>query len=103
MKISEDNDSIVWEDEFGDKHVEMKIPCRVRFPNDTFIDNVKIAPSDFKEEADFKEVVFGWWGETWVELQKEWYEVLDNYEPPTHRVLMNPLEVNNINYKRCEY
>lgn len=47
---------------------------KVRFPNESYyIEAPSFSWSDFKPEKIFDDIVFGWWGDTYVSVEKKEY------------------------------
>jgi hypothetical protein len=42
----------------------------MRFPNESYHDDVLINMEDFKPDKKFKDEIFGWWKNTYVSISK---------------------------------
>ncbi len=59
----------------------MKKITRITFPNQSFHDNVTTFElEDFEVKNIFDDCVFGWWGETYVKVNREDYDKLKEDE-----------------------
>ena len=48
---------------------------KVRFPNESeYVDTANFKMSDFTLDKEFSDVVFGWYGDIYIEINKEDYE-----------------------------
>ena len=44
---------------------------KVRFPNESYFEEMEINMNDFKPNTEFEDEVFGWYGDIYVSIKKE--------------------------------
>jgi hypothetical protein len=48
-----------------------KTKVKVRFPNESYFEEMEINMSDFKPNTEFDDEVFGWYGDVYISIKKE--------------------------------
>lgn len=62
--------------ERSDKHSDLiphhrrKTKVMVRFPNESFFEELEINMNEFKPTAEFDNEVFGWYGDVYISIKK---------------------------------
>jgi hypothetical protein len=52
------------------EEVENRKEALVRFPNESYFEDVTIDMNEFKPEQEFKDETFGWYKNTYVSISK---------------------------------
>ena len=52
-------------------HHRRKTKVKVRFPNESYFEEMEINMSEFKPSTDFDDEVFGWYGDIYISIKKD--------------------------------
>jgi hypothetical protein len=52
-------------------HHRRRKKVNVRFPNESFFEEIEINMSEFKPTTEFDDEVFGWYGDIYISIKKD--------------------------------